>query len=115
MSAGCKRLFGSTKTLISPERERLAVDIIEASECSKNRWCHGLLHPLADDYKIEDGSEVVGVYKDRFCILQSFFPLCYALKAISLICTECDESKRWALWWDENKLVTAFPAPSLLA
>jgi hypothetical protein len=36
MSAECERVFNSTKKLITPERNCLADDIIEASECLKN-------------------------------------------------------------------------------
>jgi hypothetical protein len=39
MSVECERVFNSTKELISPERSRLVVDIIEASECLKNWYC----------------------------------------------------------------------------
>lgn len=36
MSVECERAFSSTKKLITPERNRLAEDIIEASERLKN-------------------------------------------------------------------------------
>ena len=36
MSAECERVFSSTKKLLTPERSRLAPDIIEASQCLKN-------------------------------------------------------------------------------
>jgi hypothetical protein len=36
MSAECKRVSRSTKKLITPERNRMSEDIIEASECLKN-------------------------------------------------------------------------------
>jgi hypothetical protein len=36
MSAECERVFSSMKKLITPERNRLAEDITEASECLKN-------------------------------------------------------------------------------
>jgi hypothetical protein len=36
MSVKCERVFNSTKKLITPERNRLAEEIIEASECLKN-------------------------------------------------------------------------------
>jgi hypothetical protein len=38
MSAECERVFSSTKKLITPERNRLAEEIIEASERLKNWW-----------------------------------------------------------------------------
>ena len=49
MSAECERVFSSCKKLITPERNRLAEDIIEASECLKNWWDIGLIHQLDDD------------------------------------------------------------------
>ena len=52
MSAECERVFSSTKKLITPERNRLAEDIIEASECLKNWWDRGLIQRLEDDEKI---------------------------------------------------------------
>jgi hypothetical protein len=36
MSAECEKVSSSTKKLITPERNRLAEDIIEASECLKD-------------------------------------------------------------------------------
>ena len=35
MSNECERVFSSTKKLLIPERNQLAEDIIEASECLK--------------------------------------------------------------------------------
>jgi hAT family C-terminal dimerisation region len=52
MSAECERVFSSTKKLITPERNRLAEDIIEASECLKNWWDRGLIEQQ------DDGTEV---------------------------------------------------------
>jgi hypothetical protein len=43
MSAECERVFSSAKKLITPERSRLHVEIIEASECLKNWWDYGLI------------------------------------------------------------------------
>jgi hypothetical protein len=43
MSAECERVFSSTKKLITTERSRLYIDIIEASECLKNWWDHELI------------------------------------------------------------------------
>src|SRR5271163_3021016 len=68
MSAECERVFSSTKKLLTPERSRLAPDIIEASECLKNWWDRGLIQQLEDEWEISDGS---GGNKDRFCILHS--------------------------------------------
>ena len=42
------RAFSSTKKLITLERNRLAEDIIEASECLKNWWDHGLIRQQSD-------------------------------------------------------------------
>jgi hypothetical protein len=46
------RVFSSTKKLITLERNCLAEDIIEASECLKNWWGRGLIQQL------EDGEEI---------------------------------------------------------
>jgi hypothetical protein len=46
MSAECERVFSSTKKLIIPERNWLAEEIIEASECLKNWWERGLIQQL---------------------------------------------------------------------
>jgi hAT family C-terminal dimerisation region len=46
MSAECERVFSSTKKLITPERNRLAGEIIEASEYLKNWWERGLIRQL---------------------------------------------------------------------
>jgi hypothetical protein len=43
MSAECERVFSSIKKMITPERNRLHKEIIEASECLKNWWDHGLI------------------------------------------------------------------------
>jgi hypothetical protein len=52
MSAEYERVFSSAKNLNAPERNRLAEDIIEASECLKNWWDRGLIQQL------EDGEEI---------------------------------------------------------
>jgi hypothetical protein len=52
MSAECERVFSSTKKLVTPERNRLAEEIIEASECLKNWWDRGLIQELEDDTEI---------------------------------------------------------------
>jgi hAT family C-terminal dimerisation region len=49
MSVECERVFSSTKNLITFERNRLAEDIIEASECLKNWWDRGLIQQLRND------------------------------------------------------------------
>jgi hypothetical protein len=53
MSAECERIFSSAKKLVSPERNRLHEQIIEASECLKNWWDRELIvqqpHVLEDD------------------------------------------------------------------
>jgi hypothetical protein len=48
MSAECERVFNSIKKLLTPERSRLAPDIIEASEYLKNWWDRGLVQQLED-------------------------------------------------------------------
>ena len=49
MSVECERVFSSTKKLISPGRNRLVVEIVEASECLKNWWDRGLIQQLEDE------------------------------------------------------------------
>jgi hypothetical protein len=60
MSAECERVFSSTKKLITPERNRLHEQIIEASECLKNWWDHGLLsqQPHAVESDDSDNGEL---------------------------------------------------------
>jgi hypothetical protein len=68
MSAECERVFSSAKKLITPERNRLHKQIIEASECLKNWWDRGLLQqqpntPAEDDpedceLEDEDGCDI---------------------------------------------------------
>ena len=48
MSAECERVFSSAKKLITPERNRLNEQIIEASECLKNWWDRGLIQQQPD-------------------------------------------------------------------
>jgi hypothetical protein len=47
-SAECERVFSSVKKLITPERNRLTEEIIEASECLKSWWDCGLIQQLQD-------------------------------------------------------------------
>ena len=62
MSAECERIFSSTKKLITPERNRLYEQIIEAFECLKNWWAQGLIEQQpytpqdedSDDCELED-------------------------------------------------------------
>jgi len=42
-SCECERLFSSTKKLITPERNSLGDDLIEASECLKGWWDVGIV------------------------------------------------------------------------
>ena len=55
MSAECEHVFSSAKKLITPERNRLNEQIIEASECLKNWWNCGLIQqtnaPAEDDFE----------------------------------------------------------------
>jgi hypothetical protein len=48
MSVEYERVFSSAKKLITAERNRLANDIIEASECLKNWWDPQLIGQLDD-------------------------------------------------------------------
>jgi hypothetical protein len=48
MSAECERVFSSTKKLVTPERNCLVEEIIEASECLRNRWDRGLIYQLEE-------------------------------------------------------------------
>ena len=52
MSAECERIFSSTKKLITPERNRMHEQIIEASECLKNWWDRGLIQQLEEEEAI---------------------------------------------------------------
>jgi hypothetical protein len=52
MSVECEIVFSSTKKLITPERNRLAEEIIEASECLKNWWDRGLIQQLEEEEAI---------------------------------------------------------------
>ena len=49
MSTECKRVFSSTKKLITPERNHLAGEIIEASECLKNWWDRWLIQQFEEE------------------------------------------------------------------
>ena len=42
-SAECERIFSSAKKLVTPERNRLSDDIIEAIECLKAWWDSGII------------------------------------------------------------------------
>jgi hypothetical protein len=65
MSAECERVFSSTKKLITPERNKLHIEIIEASECLKNWWDRGLIEqrnralddPNADEFEPQDDAD----------------------------------------------------------
>jgi hypothetical protein len=43
MSTECERVFSSAKKLITPERDQLEEDIIEACECLKAWWRNSLI------------------------------------------------------------------------
>jgi hypothetical protein len=43
MLAECERVFSGAKLLISPNRNRLADDIIEAAECLRIWWMRGII------------------------------------------------------------------------
>jgi hypothetical protein len=42
-STECERIFSSAKKLVTPERNRLSDDIIEATECLKAWWDSGVI------------------------------------------------------------------------
>jgi hypothetical protein len=48
MSAECERVFSSAKKLITPERNALADNTIEACECLKAWWDQGLIRGQRD-------------------------------------------------------------------
>ena len=48
MSTECERVFSSTKKLLTPERNRLTEDIIEACECLKAWWKKDLIKQQED-------------------------------------------------------------------
>jgi hAT family C-terminal dimerisation region len=43
MSTECERVFSGIKKLITPERNKLHIETMEASECLKNWWGRGLI------------------------------------------------------------------------
>jgi len=49
MSAECERVFSSTKKMITPERNHLKADVIEAQECLKSWIKHGITDITAAD------------------------------------------------------------------
>jgi hypothetical protein len=49
MSTEWERVISSTKKLITPERSRLAGEIIEASECLKNWWDRWLIQQFEEE------------------------------------------------------------------
>jgi hypothetical protein len=63
--AECERVFSSTKKLVTPERNRLYVDILEAFECLKNWRDHGLIqqrdyapeNPDFEGCELQDGED----------------------------------------------------------
>jgi hypothetical protein len=48
MSTECERVFSSAKKLLTPERNQLSEDIIEACECLKAWWKKGLIQQQKD-------------------------------------------------------------------
>jgi hAT family C-terminal dimerisation region len=64
MSAKCERVFSSTKKLITPDRNGVSKESVEASECLKNWWGRGLIVQQEDaevtheGYNIEIESEL---------------------------------------------------------
>ena len=51
MSAECKRVFSNAKKLITPERNQLEEDIIEACECLKAWWRNSLIEQQFGHFK----------------------------------------------------------------
>jgi hypothetical protein len=43
MSSECERVFSSAKKLLTPERNALADDVIEATECLEAWWAQGFI------------------------------------------------------------------------
>jgi hypothetical protein len=53
-------IFSSTKKLITPERNRLSRESIEASKCLKNWWDRGLITQQEDAEVTHEGSDIEG-------------------------------------------------------
>ena len=51
ISAECERVFSSAKKLITPERNHLGEDIIEACECLKAWWKNSLIEQQFGHFK----------------------------------------------------------------
>jgi hypothetical protein len=51
MSTECERVFSSAKKLITPERNHLGEDIIEACECLKAWWRNSLIEQQFGHFK----------------------------------------------------------------
>src|SRR5436305_14192173 len=51
MSTECERAFNSIKKLITPERNQLEEDIIEACECLKTWWRNSLIEQQFGHFK----------------------------------------------------------------
>ncbi len=49
MSSECQRLFSSAKLTVTPQRQRLKADIIEAIEMMNKWFRRGLVNLLGDD------------------------------------------------------------------
>jgi hAT family C-terminal dimerisation region len=58
MSAEYERVFSSIKKLITPERNRLNKQSIEASEYLKNWWDRGLITQQEDAEVTYEGSDI---------------------------------------------------------
>ena len=53
MSTECERVFSNAKKLITPERNQLREDIIEACECLKALWRNSLIEQQFRHFKKE--------------------------------------------------------------
>ena len=51
MSTECERVFSNAKKLITPERNQLREDIIEACECLKALWRNSLIEQQFGHFK----------------------------------------------------------------
>jgi hypothetical protein len=49
MLAECERVFSGAKLLISPNRNRLADDTIEAAECLRIWWMRGIIEDQREE------------------------------------------------------------------
>jgi hypothetical protein len=58
MSTECERVFSGAKRTITPERNRLSEKVIEACECLKAWWRHGVVSDASPGTKKRKASEI---------------------------------------------------------